>query len=148
LGAAVTCAPTSGAANTTVLAGTPIQAGTAYCVATITTAISALYPPPTAEPGTPWLRAVPLAIVALCAALYLVGMRWMPEQRRRAYAYAGLLGFALLAAGIAGCGGSSNTSGGGGSSGSGPGTRTINAVYSGDTNYAASNGSISITITK
>ena len=148
LGAAVTCAPTSGAANTTVPAGTPIQAGTAYCVATITTAISALYPPPTAEPGTPWMPAVPLAIVALCAALYLVGMRWMPEQRRRAYAYAGLLGFALLAAGIAGCGGSSNTSGGGGSSGSGPGTRTINAVYSGDTNYAASNGSISITITK
>jgi hypothetical protein len=94
------------------------------------------------------MPAVPLAIVALCAALYLAGMRWMPEQRRRAYAYAGLIAFALLAAGIAGCGGSSNTSGGGGGSGSGPGTRTINAVYSGDTNYAASNGSISITITK
>jgi hypothetical protein len=148
LGAAVTCTPTSGAANTSPPVGTTIQTGTAYCVATVTTAISALYPPPTTKPGTPWMPAVPLAIVALCAALYLVGMRWMPEQRRRAYAYAGLIAFALLAAGIAGCGGSSNTSGGGGGSGSGPGTRTINAVYSGDTNYAASNGSISITITK
>jgi hypothetical protein len=55
----------------------------------------------------------------------------MPQTRRRAYAYAGLLAIALLVGVVAGCGG-----GGGGGGGGSP--RTIGAVYSGDTNYTNS----------
>jgi hypothetical protein len=83
---------------------------------------------------------LPLAIAGLCAALYLMGLRWMPEKRRHVYAYAGLIAFALLAIGIAGCGGGSGGGGGGGS------TRTINAAYGGDTNYSSSSGSAMVTI--
>jgi len=54
------------------------------------------------------------------------------------YAYAGFVAFALLAVTIAGCGG-----GGGGGGGH---TATIKANYTGDTNYAASSGSATITI--
>jgi hypothetical protein len=63
----------------------------------------------------------------------------MPEKRRRTYAYAGFLAFALLAAGIAGCGG-------GGGGGGGGHTATIKASYVGDTNYAASSGTTTITV--
>jgi hypothetical protein len=61
----------------------------------------------------------------------------MPEKRRRTYAYASLLAFALLTAVIAGCGG-----GGGG----GGHNVTIKANYVGDTNYAASSGSTNVTV--
>jgi hypothetical protein len=83
----------------------------------------------------PWIVALARAV------LFALGWRSMPAGRRRAYAYTGLIAFALLAAGIAGCGG-----GGSGSSGTGPGPRTINAVYPGDTNYKPSNGSVTITV--
>jgi multisubunit Na+/H+ antiporter MnhB subunit len=78
---------------------------------------------------------------ALSVVLFALGWRWMPENRRRVYAYAGLLAFALLAAGIvAGCGG------GGSSSNNGGKTLNIKASYAGDTNYATSTGSAIITV--
>jgi len=83
---------------------------------------------------------IPLVVALLSAALFLLGSRGLSAGRKRAYAYAGLLAFALLAGGIAGCGGGS------GSSGSGPGSRTIKATYPGDTNYTGSNIPITITI--
>jgi hypothetical protein len=51
LGSAVACTPTSGAQNTTGLNGT--TARSAFCTATLTTAISSLYPVPVNEPKTP-----------------------------------------------------------------------------------------------
>ncbi len=73
----------------------------------------------------------------LSIVFFALGWRWMPEKRRRTYAYAGFLAFALLAVAIAGCGG------GGGGSGK---TVTIKASYVGDTNYAASSGTTKITV--
>jgi hypothetical protein len=73
----------------------------------------------------------------LSAVLFALGWRWMPENRRRAYAYAGLAAFALLAAGlIVGCGG-----GGGGAH-----TVTVKATYAGDTNYATSTGTVMVAV--
>jgi len=65
----------------------------------------------------------------LSVVLFALGWRWMPEKRRRNYAYVGFIAFALLAVAIAGCGG-----GGGG----GVKTLNIKATYAGDTNYATS----------
>lgn len=126
LGSAVTCTPTGANAN-----------NGAYCTATLTTTISALFPPPVNAP-TPKMPLLPLAIAAASLALFALGWRWIPQGRRRAYVYAAFLVFALLSVGIAGCGG-----GGGGSSGR---TVTIKATYAGDTNYATSNGTTNITI--
>jgi hypothetical protein len=124
-----TCTPSNATATTS-----------ASCTATLTTAISGLYPPG-GGPGPRGAPVIPWIVALVSAALFALGWRWMPAGRRRAYAYAGLIAFALLAAGIAGCGG-----GGSGSSGSGPGPRMINAVYPGDTNYKPSNGSVTITV--
>jgi subtilase family serine protease len=135
-----TCTPTSGAANTNPPIS-QITAGTAFCTATLTTAISRLYPPPEGGPGPRGEPVIPWIVALASAVLFALGWRWTPAGRRRAYAYAGLIAFVLLAAGIAGCGG-----GGSGSSGSGPGPRTINAVYPGDANYKPSNGSVVITV--
>jgi len=134
-----TCTPTSGTASTNPPA--QITPGTAYCTATLTTAISGLYPTPAWRPGVKGPPLLPLVAALGSALLFAMGWRRMPAGRRHAYACAGLAAFALLAAGIAGCGG-----GGSGSSGSGPGTRTINSVYPGDTNYKPSNTSVQITI--
>jgi hypothetical protein len=113
----------------------------AACTATLTTAISSLYPPPTNQPKIP---TIPLVLFALGLILFLALVRWMPESRRRAYGYAALVAFALLAGVIAGCGGGGSSNGGGG--GGGGSTRTIKATYSGDTNYSTSNGSTTIQI--
>jgi len=78
-----------------------------------------------------------MLFAVLSIVLFALGWRWMPEGSRRAYAYAGLVAFALLVAGIAGCGG------GGGSHSH---IATIKATYAGDTNYATSNGSTTITV--
>jgi hypothetical protein len=139
LGSAM-CAPTSAAANTNPPIS-QITAGTAYCTATLTAAISGLYRPPAAKPRIRGVPVVPSAVALLSALVFVLGWRWMPTGRRRAYACAALVAFTLVAAGIAGCGG-----GGSGSSGSGPGTRTINAVYPGDTNYGPSNAQVKITV--
>jgi hypothetical protein len=131
LGTAVVCTPTNGSSSSTELAS---------CIATLTTAISTLYPPPTNAPRMPVL---PIALLTLSALLYFILLRGMPENRRRAFGYAGLVAFALLAAGIAGCGG------GGGGSSTPPSTGktvTINASYPGDGNYTGSSGSKMITV--
>jgi hypothetical protein len=130
IGAAVTCTP-AGA----VFVNGVLTTG-ASCTATATTNISALFPPPNDNPR-PTLPLLPTMFALLSAVLFTLGWRWMPERRRRIYAYAGFLAFALLAAGVAGCGG------GGGSSGR---TVTIKANYVGDSNYAASSGNTTITV--
>jgi hypothetical protein len=115
-----------------------INAGTAYCTATLTASISALYPPPGNGPGMPGIPVIPILVALFSLVLFALGWKWMPQPRRRAYAYAGLVAFALLAAGIAGCGG-----GGGGTTGV---TRTITATYPGDVNYKSSNGKVQVTV--
>jgi hypothetical protein len=125
IGAPVTCTPSGATAN----------AG-ASCTATLpNVAISALFPPPTNDPR-PTLPLLPVLFALLSIVFFALGGRWMPEKRRRTYAYAGFLAFALLAVAIAGCGG-------GGGSGK---TVTIKASYVGDTNYAASSGTTKITV--
>jgi hypothetical protein len=128
-----TCQPTSGLADINPPIS-QISVGSAYCVATMTTTISSLYPPPTARPGAPAIPRVPLVVALLSLLLFVLGLRWIPQTRRRAYAYAGLVAIALLVGVVAGCGGGSGGGGGGG----GGSTRTIGASYSGDTNYQKS----------
>jgi hypothetical protein len=125
IGAPVTCTPAGANAN-----------AMASCTATLNTTIAALFPPPTSDPR-PTLPLLPTLFALLSIVLFALGWRWMPEKRRRTYAYAGFVAFALLAVAIAGCGG-----GGGG----GGHTVTIKASYVGDTNYAASSGSTAITV--
>jgi subtilase family serine protease len=125
-----------GAPVTCTAAGATVNVG-ASCTATVNTTISALFPPPTGDPR-PTLPLLPLLFALLSIVLFAFGWRWMPEKRRRNYAYAGFVVFALLAVAIAGCGG-----GGGGGGGH---TVTIKANYVGDTNYAASSGSTNITV--
>jgi len=130
-----TCQPTPGSQNTTN--------GTAFCTATLTTTgLSGLYPTtPVGGPKGPWLPVMPLILALLGLLLFALGSRLMPERRRRAYAFAGLVAFALLVVGIVGCGG-----GGGGGGGGGSHTDTVTASYPGDTNYSSSSGKISITV--
>jgi len=129
------CLPTTSAQNTTN--------GTSYCTATLTTTgLSGLYPRPVGEPKGPGLPVVPMILAMIGLLLFALGWRWMPERRRRAYAYAGLVAFVLLTAGIAGCGGS----GGGGGGGGGGHTDTFSANYPGDTNYTSSSASGQITV--
>lgn len=124
-----TCQPTSATAT-----------AAAFCTATLTTAISGLYPPVAVRPEPPGVPIVPLVVALASLLLFALGLRWMPKGRSRAYAYAGLVAVVLLVVGVAGCGGGSS-GGGGGST-----TRTITANYSGDTNYSSSSGSMTITI--
>jgi hypothetical protein len=125
------------AAATCKSAGATSSAG-ASCTATLTAAISSLPPGiiDTRPRNTPfvvlaWLAAV-LAMLSLMLGTKLVA-------RRKRYAYAGLAFFLMAAAAFAGCGGGSSGSGGGSS-------RSITAKYSGDTNYAGSTGSTTITV--
>ncbi len=125
IGGTVTCTPSGANAN-----------GGASCIATLQTTISALFPPSVRDPR-PMPPVLPILFALLSVVLFTLGWRWMPVKRRRTYAYAGFVAFALLAVTIAGCGG------GGGGSGK---TVTIKANYVGDTNYAASSGSTNITV--
>jgi hypothetical protein len=128
--------------NGTALSGTVTYVATpgetsstgASCIASLTTTISALYPPADG-PGAPWM---PIVAAACSMLLFALGLRWIPESRRRVYTFASLLVIALLVGVIAGCGGGS--SGGGGS------TRTIGATYSGDANYTTSTMTTSIQV--
>jgi Pro-kumamolisin, activation domain len=134
------CVPTNAIDNT----NPPLQgmnAGTAYCTATLATAISSLYPPPGTGRRTPGTPVIPILVALLSLILFGLGLRWIPQSGRRAYAYAGLLGIALLTGVIAGCGGGSSGGGGGGG-----GNRTITASYPGDTNYGSGSGTVSITV--
>lgn len=141
-------APCDGTANTgtvqflngsTPIAGTISYQGIsgaasptgASCTATLSTSLAVLYLPPSRTPRIPYIRTVPLLLLAMCLTLLLLALRWMPRHKRRVYAYAGLGAFLLLAGGFAGCG----SSGGGGSNSH---SDSITAKYSGDTNYAGS----------
>ncbi len=126
IGAPVTCTPAGANAN-----------GGASCTAQLTTTIAALFPPPTRDPH-PIVPLLPTLLALVSIVLLTLGRRWVPETRRRAYAYAAFVVFALLAVGIAGCGG-------GGSSNSGRNV-VINAIYAGDSNYTTSSGNTVITV--
>jgi hypothetical protein len=131
----------SNLAGTVTYTPTPGQnsANGASCTATLSTAISSLYPPPTGKPGSPLIPRIPLLVASLSLLFFTLGMRWISETRRRAYACIGLFVIALLVGVVAGCGGG----GGGGGGGS---TRTIGAAYSGDANYTKSSGTTTIQI--
>jgi len=123
LGTAATCTPTSGTVSTS---------GKALCRATLTTALSEFVP--LAKPRTrPQVPVLPLGIVSVLLILFLAMQRRMSIGKRVGYAAAGLILFACVAAGIAGCSGSRGGGGGGGSH-----TDSITAVYSGDANYTGS----------
>jgi len=59
---------------------------------------------------------------------------------RRRYAYVGLTFAVFMLAGLAACGG------GGGGGGGHSHSVTVTAKYSGDTNYAASSGTVVVTV--
>jgi hypothetical protein len=80
-----------------------------------------------------------LLIAILSLMFFALGLRFIPQTRRRAYAFVSLLAIAMLVGVIAGCGG------GGGSSGGGS-ARTISASYPGDTNYTKSAGTTTIQV--
>ncbi len=126
IGAPVTCTPAGANAN-----------GGASCTAQLTTTIAALFPPPTRDPR-PIVPLLPTLLALVSIVLLALGRRWVPETRQRAYACAAFVVFALLAVGIAGCGG-------GGSSNSGRNV-VINAIYAGDSNYTTSSGNTVITV--
>ena len=128
LGAAVTCTPS----------GATASAG-ASCTAKLTTTLSVLIPPIGIDNRWRWTPlewfAALMAMMALALFALTMGMR----GPRRGYAYGLIALFLIASATLAGCGGGS--SGGGGGS-----TRTISAKYSGDTNYATSTGSGTVTV--
>ncbi len=132
LSSAATCTPT--AATTSAPAS---------CTATLMTTLSFLAPP-AIPPQDTRIPTVPIWILAfLLVLIFRLSQRRTPVGRR-GYAFACLVLFIFVAAGIAGCGGGS---GGGGGGGGGAQTRSITAVYSGDANYAGSTSTaVSITI--
>jgi hypothetical protein len=75
---------------------------------------------------------LPLGIVSVLLIVFLAMQRRLSVGKRLGYAAAGLILFACVAAGIAGCSGSG---------GGGPHTDSITAVYSGDANYTGSTSS-------
>ncbi|HWZ97338.1 MAG TPA: protease pro-enzyme activation domain-containing protein [Candidatus Dormibacteraeota bacterium] len=129
LGAAVTCTQI-GATQTTGAA----------CTAQLTTAISELFPPANPDNRMRWTPFEWLATLLALAAVLLFIATLRMKKPRRAYAYAAIGFFLIASATLAGC---SGTSGGGGGNGS---PRTITAKYSGDTNYATSTGTTSVTV--
>jgi hypothetical protein len=78
---------------------------------------------------------LPLGIVSVLLIAFLAMQRRLSIGKRLGYALAGLILFACVAAGIAGCSGS------GGGGGGGSHTDSITAVYGGDTNYTGSTSS-------
>ena len=121
------------------------NSGPATCTATLNTTFSFLAPPflPRQMPQVP---AIPVWIVAcLLVLMILLSLKWLPA-RRRGYAFACLVFFVFVAAGIAGCSGGSSGGGGGGGGGGGQ-VQNITAVYSGDNNYSGSTSpAIQITV--
>jgi len=126
----------SGTVSYTAVA--PTTTAGASCLATVSTTISGMYPPPNARPRF-WLTPLLSGVLALLSILWFAfGLKWNPKSRRRAYAYAGFVALVLTAIAVAGCGG-----GGGGGGGK---SHTIGASYSGDTNYSKS-GPATTTVT-
>jgi hypothetical protein len=135
LGSAVTCTPAAAGATA------------ASCKATLTTALSQFVPlsrpqPRLRIPSLPLWITVWLLLLFLALARYAAPLRnrWPRLDKRLGYAAAGLVLFACLAAGFAGCSGTHSSSSVGGGGG-GSHTDSITAVYSGDANYAGSTSS-------
>ena len=82
---------------------------------------------------------LPILIALVSVVFFALGWRWMPEKQRRAYTYAGLLAFVMLAVSIAGCGGGGSGTGGGK-------TAVVSATYAGNVNYKTSSGSTKILV--
>ncbi len=127
LGAPVTCTPK----------GASSSAG-ASCTATLSTTISA-FPPVGIDNRWRWTPLEWFAALLAMMALVLMVLAMRMREPRRAFVYSAMALFIIASATFAGCGGGSG--GGGGGS-----TRTISAKYSGDTNYATSTGSGTITV--
>jgi hypothetical protein len=127
LGAAATCTPTAATAS---------ASGFAFCTATLTTALSEFIPLTEHRPG-PGIRLVPFGIMCVLFVAFLALQRRLPAGRRFAYAAAGVVFFACVASGIAGCSGNKGAT----TTGGGANTRSITATYSGDANYSGSTSS-------
>jgi hypothetical protein len=128
--------PISGTVKLTPVNG---PASSASLTATLTTTISALGIPDTTTPWRPKLPPGLFWLLGCCALLYGLFQLKMPRVRRRGYAYAELVVFAVAAAGIAGCGGGSSKT---------PQSKTvtITAKFVGDSNYTASSGTTTVTV--
>src|SRR6266436_607942 len=123
----------SGTVNYSGTSGMQSSSGQASCTARLTTSLSEFVP--LAKPRTrPQVPVLPLGIVSVLLIAFLAMQRRLSIGKRVGYAAAGLILFACIAAGIAGCSGSGG--GGGGSH-----TDSITAVYSGDANYTGSTSS-------
>src|SRR5216683_360136 len=121
----------SGTVNYSGTSGMQSSSGQASCTARLTTSLSEFVP--LAKPRTrPQVPVLPLGMVSVLLIMLLAMQRRLSIGKRVGYAAAGLILFACLAGGIAGCSGS----GGGGSR-----TDSITAVYSGDANYTGSTSS-------
>ncbi len=124
----------SGTVNYTGTSGIVSSNGQASCTATLTTSLSEFVP--LAKPRTrPQVPVLPLGMVSVLLIMLLAMQRRLSVGKRVGYAAAGLILFACLAGGIAGCSGS------GGGGGGGSRTDSITAVYSGDANYMGSTSS-------
>jgi hypothetical protein len=125
----VTITATAGSAN-----------ASASLTATLTTTITALGLPDLPAPQGPITPLLPVLVWACLSFLLAYTAFRLARNKRRGFVYAGLL---LMLAGIAAI-----TNGCGSSGGGGPQFKsvTINAQYSGDGNYAASNGQTSVTV--
>ncbi|HEY1924353.1 MAG TPA: Ig-like domain repeat protein, partial [Candidatus Acidoferrum sp.] len=129
LGSPVACTATAGTST-----------APATCSAMLMTALSSA-PPSVGSPSNrrPEVPVAPLTFVSSVLAMLLslsFGRTGVPARRRLVYAFACVLAMAGIAAGIAGCGGSTSSNSGGGS----PTTHvdSITAVYGGDSTYIGS----------
>ncbi len=136
--------------STAVTCGSPVNfnnntGAPPTCTATLTTTALSLLPPTATPFKAPRFRTLPMWLTALALLiLFLFALQRIAPAKRRVYAYAGLLLFACVAAGIAGCGG-----GGGGGGGGGNGhVDNVTAVFTtGDANYSGStSGALGITV--
>jgi hypothetical protein len=131
LGAPVTCTQV----------GSSSTAG-ASCTASFTTTLTALAPPVNFDNRwrrTPfeWLA----TLLAMMMAVILYVMKLRGRGPRRAYAYGAIALLLIASAALAGCSGAGSGGGGGGGT-----PHTITAKYSGDTNYAASQGTGTVSV--
>jgi subtilase family serine protease len=134
--------------STAVTCGSPVNfnnntGAPPTCSATLTTTALSFLPPPATPFQAPRFRTLPMWLTALALLiLFLLALQRIAPAKRRLYAYAGLLLFTCVAAGIAGCGG------GGGGGGGNSHVDNVTAVFTtGDANYSSStSGALGITV--
>jgi hypothetical protein len=134
--------------STAVTCGSPVNfnnntGAPPTCSATLTTTALSFLPPPATPFQAPRFRTLPMWLTALALLiLFLLALQRTAPAKRRVYAYAGLLLFTCVAAGIAGCGG------GGGGGGGNSHVDNVTAVFTtGDANYSSStSGALGITV--